>query len=662
VRTADFTRACLLVFAANLLPPAVFAQTILTEGTNIHVDVSSVDGRIALDLYGSIWILPAAGGQARELKNTVLPAHSPKWSPSGHYLLYQAGAHGSNRIWLHDLRNDVPRPLNDIASSDRYAAWHPDGDRIVFSSSSPDSGFDLWELDIPSGLRWKISDLPGDETEPAWSANGKHLVYVMHDETGWSLVLRRFGELDRVLVRSSRSLRAPSWRPDGSLLTFLSETESGYSFDMVILSDPPLVRQYSNVQQDFFLSPVSWSSRQQMVYAADGKLFTREFDSRRARPLHFRANIGEKTVRPERTIAQRQLPIVTPPDTKLVIRAARLFDGIQNDYRTNVDVLIDGATIAAVENRRDWDDATILDLGDVTVLPGFVDIYSALPSTTSAGASLLAYGVTTLVSDDPVNTLQPDLWHGIASPGPRLVSAESITSLGDQSRDDIFLVTVPANVPLEAGPKNSIRRWQERGVPVLAENWTLGLGLGVDLLLGADTLPSSPQGIQYQDLRAAISSGPVILVSGLADSGTPGLRQLLDSRQAKYFKHTGSTVRHYAALPHLGTANSSIVLGSKPNGLPPGLALHAELRALAAAGLSGDQVLRAAGVNVGRSLGLETQIGVVVPGALADLVLVAGDPLTNVADALNIVAVIRNGRFFSLISLLESTEGLATAR
>ncbi len=95
------------------------------------------------------------------------------------------------------------------------------------------------------------------------------------------------------------------------------------------------------------------------------------------------------------------------------------------------------------------------------------------------------------------------------------------------------------------------------------------------------------------------------------------------------------------------------MLGSKPSGLPPGLALHAEMRALAAAGLSGDQVLWAMGRNPAGVLGLGKQIGRIAEGALADMVLVSGDPLSRVADAINIVAVVRNGRFYSLVSLLE---------
>jgi imidazolonepropionase-like amidohydrolase len=107
------------------------------------------------------------------------------------------------------------------------------------------------------------------------------------------------------------------------------------------------------------------------------------------------------------------------------------------------------------------------------------------------------------------------------------------------------------------------------------------------------------------------------------------------------------------SVPRLATAASSIIVGSKPNGMPPGLALHAELRALAASGLSGEQILHAAGRNAAIVLGLENQVGTITPGALADLVLVNGDPLEKVNDALNIVAVVRNGRLFSLVNLLE---------
>jgi hypothetical protein len=212
-------------------------------------------------------------------------------------------------------------------------------------------------------------------------------------------------------------------------------------------------------------------------------------------------------------------------------------------------------------------------------------------------------------------------------------------------------VTIPSSGLTDADRRSAVSEWQAQGIPVLAESWRVGLSVGADLLLGTDALPSSPKGNRYQDIPAAATA--IALVSGLADAGTPGLSALFHSRQATLLQERKSALRRFSSIPNIADSASTIMLGSKPSGLPPGLALHAEMRALAAAGLRGDEVLRATGANPAVVLGLENQIGRIAEGALADMVLVSGDPLARVADALNIVAVVRNGRFYSLLSLLE---------
>jgi imidazolonepropionase-like amidohydrolase len=181
-------------------------------------------------------------------------------------------------------------------------------------------------------------------------------------------------------------------------------------------------------------------------------------------------------------------------------------------------------------------------------------------------------------------------------------------------------------------------------------------------LLGADALPSASQhghDDQYGNTQQNRNSGPPTLISGLADAGTPGMVALLDSRQAIELGQDRRPGRRFAQAPRLATTSALIVAGSKPNGLAPGLALHAELRALQAAGLSGEQALLAVGKNAAAMLGVDNQIGTITPGAMADLILVGGTPLENVDDLLKIVAVVRNGRFFSLVSLLERTRNTA---
>ncbi len=146
------------------------------------------------------------------------------------------------------------------------------------------------------------------------------------------------------------------------------------------------------------------------------------------------------------------------------------------------------------------------------------------------------------------------------------------------------------------------------------------------------------------------------MVSGLADSRTPGLAELLQSRQARLLRNHPTALRRFVEAPGLAAQSTSIVLGSAANGLAPGVGLHAELRALAGAGLDTEHALRTAGINAAAALGLGLQLGRIAPGASADIVLVDGDPLADIGAALNVVGVVRNGRFFSAIGLIERVQ------
>lgn len=633
------------------------ADVVVTEGTNFSVDVFPGDGRVAMDLLGSIWILPESGGQARMLTDGLTPARHPRWSPDGSRILYQTTSTSGASLWLLDLATSETKRISAGEYPDQHASWHPGGERIVYSSERRDTGFDIWETDLPTGLSWRISSHPGDEISPAWSANGRNLAYIRKTADRYSLVLRRHGEPEVELLVSDQPLSSVSWRPDGTLLTILKQDGDKLSVHMVILSDPPLVRPFIR-GEDLFASPVSWRSRQRLLYTADGAIKTRGFGDRESRQLRFRATVEEPQARPQTVIAKRELEVVDPPAGPVVIRGARLYDGIWNGYRDGMDVLIDAGRIESVEARRDWPDVTVLDLGDVTILPGFIDTWSAMPSgpPEQAGPRMLAYGVTTIVTDEPAGDSK--LWESERSPGPRVLPATDIGTTSNPGAEKTwFFVKVPEDNPGDEETRQSVRRWQASGVPVLAESWHTGLNIGADLLVGAASLPSSPVGGVYQDVQMADRRTPLTLISGLADSGTPGMSSLLSSRQARDFGQDKLPGRRYSTMPALATSRSVFVLGSKPNGLPPGLALHAELRALAAAGLRGERLLDTAGAGAAAVLGLENQIGRITPGALADLVLVQGDPLARPADALSIVAVVRNGRFFSVIGLVERATG-----
>lgn len=639
--------ATLSLFAANAA-----ADVIVTEGTNISVDAAS-DGRFATDLLGSIWIIPKDGGDSIAIASGFRPASRPRWSPDDAALAFQVNTAERTEVWLHRLENSGNEALSVGQYSDQQPEWHPGGERIAFSSARRDSGFDIWEIDLETRLSWRLTNQAGDETEPAWSNDGRNLAYVHAHAGQWSLMLRRHGEPDEVLVASTEPLAAPAWRPDGSLLSYLKRGTDGWSVWMAILSQPRLHRPMIE-DEDFFIAPVAWLDRQRLVYAASGHIQLRHFGSWTSTDVPFRARVG-KTSEPGSTEhASRELPVIDEPSSRTVIRAARIFDGIGDGYRERADIIIDGGHIVAVDGHAERPDAVVIDLGDVTVLPGFVDAYAALSETAdeSLGPLLLGFGVTTMVADHPRAIELNATWSGKQIPGPRLLAARTLSQLRSDDEPP-WLITISGDMTTGVVQRADVKRWQEQGVAVLADSWQVGLGSGATLLLGSDTRPTSPGGRRYEDVQLASGSGEITFVSGLADSITPGVRSVWQSRLAALVAPLARPPQRFTETPNLSAAATTVVLGSRPNGMPAGIALHAELRALIAAGLTEEQALKAAGVNAATALGFGLKIGRIATGAAADLVIVDGDPLAKIGDTLKIVGVVRNGRFYSVSGLID---------
>jgi hypothetical protein len=78
----------------------------------------------------------------------------------------------------------------------------------------------------------------------------------------------------------------------------------------------------------------------------------------------------------------------------------------------------------------------------------------------------------------------------------------------------------------------------------------------------------------------------------------------------------------------------------------PGFSLHEELGLLVQSGLTPLEALQTATINPAEFLGMQGSLGAVEKGKIADLVLLDGNPLTDIANTRRIAAVIANGRFF----------------
>ena len=94
-------------------------------------------------------------------------------------------------------------------------------------------------------------------------------------------------------------------------------------------------------------------------------------------------------------------------------------------------------------------------------------------------------------------------------------------------------------------------------------------------------------------------------------------------------------------------AGARIVAGTDT---PNAFNLHGELASYSLAGMSPYEALKAATVTPAEALGLDA--GTIEPGKLADIILVEGNPLEDLANALRVRQVIANGKIYTLKDLL----------
>ncbi len=126
-------------------------------------------------------------------------------------------------IWTYDVENGSARRLTFDPSLDSLAIWHPDGNRIIFSSNR-DLKFDLFLKDANGAQEEKVIPQDGpDRFASDWSRDGKYVLYGRGPDL-WSL---SFPELKATMfLKATSTLKSGRFSPDGKWVAY-SSNESG---------------------------------------------------------------------------------------------------------------------------------------------------------------------------------------------------------------------------------------------------------------------------------------------------------------------------------------------------------------------------------------------------------------------------------------------------
>ena len=88
-----------------------------------------------------LWIVPAAGGEARRLNQTPHHEERPRFSPDGKRLIWTSKATDPTQIWMCNFTPESggldgqPHQVTNVSTGADGAIWSPDGKNIVFVSS-----------------------------------------------------------------------------------------------------------------------------------------------------------------------------------------------------------------------------------------------------------------------------------------------------------------------------------------------------------------------------------------------------------------------------------------------------------------------------------------------------------------------------------------------
>ena len=193
----------------------------------------SPDGRwIAFQRDGQIFVIDASGRNERRLTTRRpglhWPASRPAWSPDGRRIAFS----GTRDLFVVPVPSGRRVRLTHSAESWRSnvtPAYSPDGRTIAFARSTDAFNSDIFLMRAGGGGLRRLTtsrgshDTQGEESMPAWSPDGRTIVFVSNRDGNFELYrIDADGRNERRLTTTPRlDEESPRFSRDGASLLFV---------------------------------------------------------------------------------------------------------------------------------------------------------------------------------------------------------------------------------------------------------------------------------------------------------------------------------------------------------------------------------------------------------------------------------------------------------
>jgi len=229
-----------------------------------------------------LWMVSTHGGDPISLTAEGVSSSHPRWSPDGKYLAFlSARNNGKTQVWLLNRLGGEAAHLTDVPQGVDDFEWSPDSTRLVLILRDPkpedleaakDKDKDkpaaaakpktpppfvidrlqfkrdtvgyldrrrthLYVFDVVSKKSTQVTSGDFDDSEPAWSPDGKSLAFASNRSTPdpdatynsdiWVVAANntdKGAHLTQITTNPGPD-RSPAWSPDGKWIAFISEID-----------------------------------------------------------------------------------------------------------------------------------------------------------------------------------------------------------------------------------------------------------------------------------------------------------------------------------------------------------------------------------------------------------------------------------------------------